>query len=216
MTEISWPQPHEGITGTGRPGWLLSLDDKAVPYRDAIIVLARHLQNTVLVGQPAPVVRRMGDRMRHPRVGDLVVTNMALMTRDPDTRLKGLGILIHAGRKEWYETDTEWEAFCATERTAACENHSGAEAGEIIAYTTGEDNRATDTAFYVQYGPDAGDVCRWVNEMCTMVPVDVDSFSVDAAAERTGTNAIFTEDSLTGVLADSGFELRVPADRKDG
>lgn len=207
----SWPQPHEGITGTDRPGWLLSLDEEAVPFRNAIIALARHLQSAVLVGNPAPVVRRMNDRMRHPEIGDLVVTNMALMTRDLDTRLKGLGVLLspgYPGRREWFETDKEWAAFCAREAAASTDP-------ETLALIISDENRTTDTAFYVQYGPDAGDRCRWVNDTCMMVPAGIGSFSIDAAAERTGTSAMFTRDSLVAGLADSGFRLRLPGPRDE-
>lgn len=203
MSAPTWPQPHEGICGTDRPGWLLSLDEEAVPFRDAIIILARHLDTATLVGNPAPVVKRMSDRMRHPQTGDLVVTNMAQVTRDPDTRLKGLGVLIQPERREWAETDAEWAAFCAEEIALSPEP-------ETLALITSEENRGTDTAFYVQYGPAAIDVCRWTNEEATMVPVDVRSFHVDAAASRDGTSATFTRDSLLGGLADSGFQLRLP------
>jgi hypothetical protein len=212
---VSWPQPLEGVTGDDAI-WaraLLSLDEDAVPFRNALLAMTRHLGSATLVGDPAPVVRRMGDRMRNPLPGDLVASSFALMSRDADTRLKGLGVLLCAERREWAETDAQWEAWCATERAAACENYSGPEAEEMAAYTTGDDNRATDSAYYIQYGPGARDICRWHNDNCVMVPVDAVSFAVDAAAQREvtpdgRTRTTFTRDSLIGGLADSGFRLR--------
>ena len=207
----TWPQPHEGITGTNRDGWLLSLDERAVPHREALIMMARHLRGATLVGNPAPVVRRMGERLIRPQPGDLVVSDEVLHgRRDLDSRIKGLGIFL-AGRREWAETDAEWEAFCEEERAASSLTP------DDLTLICSEENRCTDTVYYIQYGPAAGDVCRWSNSSCTVLPVQVDSFAVDAAAERTDHGATFTRDSLIAGLADSGFSLRsVPADGKGG
>jgi hypothetical protein len=213
----NWPQPYEGIAGDDA-SWargLLSLDEDAVPYRDALLVLTRHLGTATLVGGPAPVVRRMGDRMRHPRAGDLVASSYALMSRDPDTRIKGLGVLLCPERREWAETDAQWEARCAAERAAILGNsdYTPEEADDLITAITGEDNRATELSYYIQYGPAAGDICRWHNDDCVMVPVSAVSFSLDAAVSREetpggGQRVTFTRDSLIGGLGDSGFRLR--------
>jgi hypothetical protein len=188
-----WPQPHEGIAGTDRDDDLLSLDDRAVPHRDALIVMARHLRTATLVGQPAPVVRRMGDRLDRPEPGDLAVAVEVLYgNRDTGTCITGLGIFL-GERTEWASTDEQWAAECEEERAAGGNPEA--------------DGRMTDRAFYLQYGPAAGDVCRWVNSRAVVLPVQIADFSAPAGT-RDGTATVFTRDSLIGGLADSGFELR--------
>jgi hypothetical protein len=198
---MTWPQPFEGIRGTDMSAhMLLSLREPAIAHREALIEMAHHLSTATLVGQPAPVVRRIGERLRLPRIGDLVVTTEVMHDRrDPDDRLKGFGIFL-AGRTEWCETDAEWAAY---------------QAGvyEETASTLPDEERMTDTVFYIQYGPDPGDICRWHNSEAVVLPVSTGSFSADAAASReeTGdgrTRATFTRDSLIGGLADSGFYLK--------
>jgi hypothetical protein len=194
----TWPQPFEGIHGTDYLSghWLLSLDERAVPHREALIAMAHHLRTATLVGNPAPVTRRICDRLRQPEPGDLVVTTEVMHgRRDPDDRLKGLGVFL-AGRKEWAETDAQWEAYKAGNED----------------WVTDED-RWTDTVFYIQYGPDPGDICRWHNSEAVVLPVDIGGFGADGAASREptadgGQRVTFTRDSLIGGLADSGFYLR--------
>jgi hypothetical protein len=194
-----WPQPFEGILGQGADlsgHWLLSLDEQAVPHREALIAMAHHLHTATLVGDPAPVVRRMNDRLRKPENGDLVVTTEVMHGRqDPDDRLKGFGVYLD-GREEWAETDAQWEI-----------EKAGNEG-----WVTDED-RMTDTVFYIQYGQDPRDICRWHNSEVIVLPVDIGEFSADGAARRETTDdgrtrAWFTRDSLIGGLADSGFRLR--------
>jgi hypothetical protein len=147
-----YAQPREGVAGTERTeDDLLSLDDRAVARRLLMIDTARALHSAALVGNPAPKVAEMYARMSDPRPGDLVMEVTSLFRlRDVDTRIKGFGILVEH-RKEWAETDAEWEAMV--------------EAGEV-----GEDDRFVDDAWYVQYGPAAEDVCRWTNCQFVAVP----------------------------------------------
>src|SRR5580765_304666 len=181
-----WPQPFEGIRGTEHGSWLLSLDERAIAHREFLIEMAHHLSTATLVGNPAPVVRRINDRLRSPQPGDLVVTTEVMHgRRDPDDRLKGFGIFL-AGRKEWCETDAEWITACL--------------ANDWDPLT---EERMTDTVFYIQYGPDPGDICRWHNSEAVVLPVDTVTFSADAAASREETadgrtRAMFTRDSLIG------------------
>jgi hypothetical protein len=213
MTQ-SWPQPFEGVRGTDLSGhWLLSLDERAILHREALIAMAHHLHTATLVGSPAPVVRRMSDRLHQPGPGDLAVTIEVLHGRpDPDSRLRGFGIYL-GGRKEWCESDAEWAAWCAAERDSILRDYSGTEADELIAMTVGEDNRTADTVFYLQYGPDPGDICRWHNSEAIVLPVAIGGFGADAAVSREelGSGRVrttFTRDSLISGLADSGFRLR--------
>jgi hypothetical protein len=190
----TWPQPFEGIRGAESRAWLLSLDEKAVLHRELLISMARHLRTATMVGSPAPVARRIGERMRSPETGDLVATVEVMHGRgDEDYRLKGFGLYL-GGRREWAETDEEW---------AACR------AAETIGVPDLSDtDRATDTVFYIQYGQAAGDICRWHNSEAVVLPVLDGEFVIDAAAERTADRAVFTRDSLVASLADSGFVLR--------
>jgi hypothetical protein len=182
MPEV-WPQPHEGIIGADR-------DD--VPHREALIAMAYHLRTATLVGQPAPVVARMGERMRQPQPGDLVVTTEVLHgRRDLEDRIHGFGIYL-AGRTEWAETDENWAAMVAEDQFID------------------DGDRTTDTVFYIQYGPSAGDICRWYNSGVVVLPSGEETFSLDAAASRDGDATTFTRDSLLAGLADSGFHLRDP------
>jgi len=168
----NYPQPHEGITGTLRDqDDLLSLEGKAVAVRKMMAGIASVLRSAVMVGQPAPVVRRMSDRMREPQPGDLVMET-STMYRDAEDWHKGFGILV-ARRQEWWTTDAEWEQEVAEERAAHEEFLRGpyAQPGDAAEpWEPGE--RQTDHAWYVQYGPEPGDICRWVNCEFTMVPTN--------------------------------------------
>jgi len=212
---MTWPQPFEGVHGIDMSNhWLVSLETEAIPHREALISMARALNTATLVGSPAPVVRRIADRIRHPEPGDLVVTMEVLHgRRDPDDREKGLGIYLD-GRREWAETDADWQAFCERERSEILANHEDdGDTDDLIETITGEDNRCTDDVFYIQYGPDPRDICRWHNSEAIVLPVQDGPFWADAAAEREDLGGgrqrvTFTRDSLIGGLADSGFRLR--------
>jgi hypothetical protein len=185
-----YKQPHEDIAGTDRGGDdLLSLDMRAVAHRDALIAVARHLRSACMVGSPAPIVREMSDRMRNPRIGDLVFEpTMATSRRgDLETRIKALGYLIEK-RVEWWQTDEEWAADKAADHLA-------------------DDDRSTDTAWYVQYGPDPADICRWVNCTFEMVPIDPMEF-YKPIGSRGPLGVTVTRDDLLSSLADAGFDLR--------
>jgi hypothetical protein len=151
----AYPQPHEGITGTDRgDSWLLSLDWAAQPHRNALIAMARHLRTATMVGQPAPIVADMYERITHPQVGDLVVeTSTGMHSQDPKISTPGLGYLL-ARRTEWAHIDAEW---------AQVADEYG-------------DERPTDLVWYVQYGPKPTDVFRWHNAGFLAVPIDVASF----------------------------------------
>jgi hypothetical protein len=142
-------QPHEDVKGgTDRADDLLSLDETALAHRDALIGMARHLHSATLVGNPAPIVKEMYERITHPRIGDLVMEGSTPYRKDVDTRIKGLGILVER-RYEWWETDEEWEQVKAEDSSVS------------------DEDRLTDEAWYVQYGPGPSDVCRWTN--CSFV-----------------------------------------------
>ncbi len=188
--ENQFKQPHEDVPRPYGADPLLSLDEAAVPYRDALIAMSRHLSAATLVGNPAPVVQRMYDRLSAPQPGDLVVEQTSSWRKDPENRLKGFGRLV-LRRREWWTTDEEWEA-----RKADDEDEDLTDA-----------DRRTDEAWYVQYGPDH--ICRWTNCSFKVIPADIASFTAPAG-RRDGTATVFTRDSLLGSLADSGLTLRAP------
>lgn len=155
----TYPDHHEGITGRPLdPDGLLSLDMRAVPGREAVAALAKHLMTACMVGRPAPIVAAMGQRLRTPAPGDLVIERGRGMSRrsDLDTRIKALGYLIEH-RDEWYDSAADWRAFELEDPDNAT-----------------EDNRSRDHAWYIQYGPDPADVCRWTNCDFLMVPIGLD------------------------------------------
>lgn len=156
MTQ-NYPQPREGITGVEDTNSdLLSLDEAALPRRQVMAGMARCLRQACCVGSPAPIVSRMWERMSHPRPGDLVLEVSRLGSLDAP---EAFGILL-AHRMEWYQTDSQWQEEMKDEPEEFRSN----------------DNRATDHAWYVQYGPHAEDVCRWVDCMFMMIPVGITPF----------------------------------------
>lgn len=152
-------QPREDIVGTDRSDSdLLSLDMVAVAHREALIAMAWHLRDATMVGHPAPIAAQIYQRLKSPQPGDLVVEpGMAVYSKDLDTRIKALGYLIEK-REEWWLTDEDWEALKV-------------EDGGLT-----DEDRQTDEAWYIQYGPDPADICRWVNCTFITVPIRWDEF----------------------------------------
>lgn len=205
----SFPEPREGITGTDRDDDLLSLEDAAVPRRLLMGGMAECLRSAVLVGNPAPAVARMWKRMKDPQPGDLVIETSTFYRRDEDDRIKAMGILV-GHRVEWWETDAEWAATVEEERAAHEEFLRGpySHPGDGP-FDPSKCERTTDHAWYVQYGPKAADVCRWVNCDFMMIPADPREFQASFGA-RDGNSVTLTRGDLLAGLADSGFTLRAP------
>lgn len=187
MSVQTYPQPHEGVTGTQRADDLLSLEESAIPVREMLRGMAFHLQAATLVGSPAPVVSRIYQRITHPQPGDVVVVQDSRYMGE-DSRIKGFGILL-TERREWWTTDEEWER----------------EKAEDYGATDGE--RMTDHAWYVQYGPSPKDVCRWTNCTLLAVPLSDERFPATFGT-RDENGVVLTRDDLVGGLADSGFRVR--------
>ncbi len=61
------------------------------------------LHVALMVGDPAPVVERMRQKMTHPLTGDRVVVFDSMFGKDDDTVWKGSGILLGT------EPDNEWD-----------------------------------------------------------------------------------------------------------
>lgn len=183
-------QPHEGITGTLRDqDDLLSLAPEALARRRMMADLAKALQSAVLVGNPAPVVKRMWQRMSHPEPGDLVLELSTFYRRYSEPNM---GILL-AVRDEWAQTDEEYAKDFA-------ENLNGEQDGwRGIEYNV----------HYVQYGPKPADVYRWHNADFMMIPTE-DRFSQKLFGDPTREpgSVTFVRDDLVNGLADSGIEVQ--------
>src|SRR6187401_1829374 len=75
------PQPWLNADGTrvrgtqltGDLAAILSLEEETMPARRALAIMSAHLSTATHVGHPAPIVAEMGERLRHPIPGDVVV-----------------------------------------------------------------------------------------------------------------------------------------------
>jgi hypothetical protein len=99
--------------------------------------------------------------MRDPQPGDWVVETTVVMSRraSDDDRLKGFGVLL-ARRWEYASTDADWAAAMADEHPDL----------------RSDENRPRQDSWYVQYGPQPEDVCRWGNCDFVMAPIRRDAF----------------------------------------
>ena len=141
-------QPREDIVATDRPDALLSLEDDNWPARALIMRLALELYGASLIGNAPTGIRELRARMTNPQPGDLVMElSTAYQVKRGRVPIEGLGYLLET-REEWWHTDEEW----ASQRE------------------DWGDPRPTDVVSYVQYGPAAADVCRWVNYTLIVVP----------------------------------------------
>lgn len=203
-----WPEPHAGVSGTDRDDDLLDITDRALARREIIIRIGGALHDALLVGNPAPRVKRMYDRLGRDRsrIGDLVVEMSALHGRDVEAAAKGFGILV-AERTEWASTAAQWDEVIEEERRY--HDEAGYES-EFDPADLGP--RQTDHAWYVQYGPKAGDVCRWTNCSFVSLPLDESTLaeSTETFGTRDGNGVTLTRSDLVGSLADAGFTLRTP------
>jgi len=139
---MTYFQPHEGMKGIDRTGDPFLAEEVV----ERMIAMADALDRLSL--GPTPTAQHYRQRAQVLKVGDLVWVFDTISMKNPETRYKGLGYFLDA-RKEWFETDEAWEASKAEEAAAG--------------YEMGEENRATDFAYYIQYGPNPEDVCRWTN-----------------------------------------------------
>lgn len=195
-----WQEPHEGVIGAVRDDDLLERTDAALARRRIMIVMAKALHDALLVGNPAPRVKRMYERFGRDNAqpGDLVVEATTLYGGDHDPR--GFGILVEQ-REEWASTIDQYNAAIEEDRREHVKYHGNDDEFEVWP-------RGTDTAWYVQYGPQPGDVCRWTNCSFVAVPTADEQLANRSFGTRDGSGVTLTRDDLVGSLADSGFGLR--------
>jgi len=136
------PTPYAGIPFTRVDHPLLTLDTAGLAARRVVIDLARVLYQ-VCAGDPSPAAARTLRRMRHPRVGDLVVETRVLQGGGEAEQAGGFGLLI-ADRQET-EPDEDGER---TVRALYIQYHQGADGvqrwtdGEFLAVPLGFDPAA--------------------------------------------------------------------------
>jgi len=154
-----WPQPHEGVRGVDRTrDDLLSITEAAMHRRVVILNIACELWKAALNGAHTSNGRALYQRMAGPRLGDLVIETVGAshpLARDSNGDARALtcfGILL-GSRTEWACTDEEWAGY---QREAENEG-----------YPMTDSQRIAVTAAYIQYGPSAEDICRWVN--CSII-----------------------------------------------
>lgn len=182
----TWPQPNNGVVGVDRSDdLLLSLDEQVALQREHLATVTSHLFDACLVGNPAPRVQAMYLRLTHPQLGDYIIET-SWRRHQPDW-WRAFGVLT-AVRIEWESTDTEWDTHKAIDGVGLADS-----------------DRRTDTAWYIQYGPDPTDLCRWTNCTFHVVPVSARQFR-DPVGNMAADGTTFTR----GALVDSGFELHTP------
>ncbi|GAA0583122.1 hypothetical protein GCM10010172_80190 [Paractinoplanes ferrugineus] len=163
-----------------RPGDPLLVGDQAVV--DVIVKVAynacRQMGST---HNAAPCAQALSERIYHPKPGDPVYVPDSLR-QDEDGRRKGVGYLVVA-RTEWWHSDEDWLA----------PNPDDPWGSSFAQWTLDEPlvwdplthpKRPKEDVFYVQYGPDPGDICRWENASCYALPLGGDMMRELAEAAR--------------------------------
>lgn len=149
-----YPEHHEGVRGIARNEPWLSLEEDSWPIQEAIIALTRKVMSCCTVGNPAPSVTEVWQKMKNPQVGDFVVEPWVYKRASLDKKMKSLGYLV-AKRTEWAETEEEFQKYILEDPDYA-------------------EDRSTDIGWYIQYGPNPEDVCRWTNCDIYAVPFSPD------------------------------------------
>ncbi len=161
---MTYPEHHDmtGLDVPDRAGDPLVTGDQAVVD---LLVRVAYNTHTRTGMRSAPIGEALRDRINNPRPGDPVYVPDSLARRqDDDGRRKGVGYLV-VQRTEWFHTEQRWADGAADEWAG--------------------DPRPTDRVFYVQYGPDPGDICRWENARCYALPLgDRMMADVDEEARR--------------------------------
>jgi hypothetical protein len=143
-------QPHEGVIGTDQPrDARLVLEDEFLSLRERVWDIAYQLYKSSLGQRTTDLFQRM----THPEVGDWVIVADAY-GRDAETKVKGSGILVEH-RAEWWTSDEEWQAELET--------------GDPNYHD--EERPVEPDAWYIQYGPSAADICRWVDCQVLTIPI---------------------------------------------
>lgn len=127
----------------------------------------------------APCAQALSDRIMHPQPGDPVYVPDSFRL-DEDGRRKGVGYLI-VERTEWWHSDEDWLNRADDEGTTAFQAWTYGE--PLVWNPLTHPKRPKEDVFYVQYGPNPADICRWGNASCNAIPYGDDMMrQVDEAA----------------------------------
>ena len=141
-------EPHEGITSTRRDGQ--PLVTKA--GQQVAITVMPMLWSAALVGNQAPRVVELYKAMQEPKAGDgVVVLDFAYR---PEFDERTVGYLVAHREREWGTSAEQWEKDCAED-----------------SFLTEEDRWVEQDVYYIQYGPNPLDICRWTN--CKVLSITV-------------------------------------------
>lgn len=138
-------------TGTDRTGDpLMVLSDTTEPLR-TLVMRSQWYLDYVSGYRQAPIARRWDERARAPRSGDLVYVVDRILEGprggDADTHNKSFGYYICGRREPVYDADM-WAQVADQYEGEPC---------------------PTEKVFYLQYGPNPDDVCRWENAECRVI-----------------------------------------------
>jgi hypothetical protein len=141
-------------TGTDRSDDpLMNLDPVTEPFKTALMRGQWYLTYVTGYAQ-APIARQWSERMYHPRPGDLVYVIDRILggPRDQgaDTRVKSFGYYLCARHEPMYDPEA-WAEVADQYEGKPC---------------------PTEKVFYLQYGPNPDDVCRWENAECRVIATE--------------------------------------------
>ena len=116
----------------------------------------------------APCAQALARRIMHPQPGDPVyVPDSFRRGTDEDTRRKGVGYFV-VERTEWYQSDESWLHNADDEGATAFQAWTYGE--PLVWDPLTHPSRPKERVFYVQYGPNPVDICRWENASCYALP----------------------------------------------
>jgi hypothetical protein len=169
-----WHEPHEGIIGTERDDDLLDLAPEALRRRLIMCAMARAFHDAILVGNPVPIVKWMSERFRSSLLGphnfqpgDLLIESTTLYGGDHrEMWMRGFGTYI-TDRQEWATPIEEYEEWIAEQKAYYEDSPLNFHPEDYV--------RHTDHAWYIQYGSNPGDVCRWTNCSFSVVPTSYET-----------------------------------------
>lgn len=162
-----------------------------------LAILGYSIYTTTMVGDPAPFVRRLAERMRAPRPGDLVLETSTVFRLDRgDWDSAALGYFLREA-DEPACTREEWDAEQAEEAAWCAEHHPG-EPFEPEPYEP-----RIERVQYLQRLDDGGEF-RWHNAEFIALPTTLPR----AWLGETPPGSTVTRDSLIADLGDAGFHLK--------
>jgi hypothetical protein len=173
-----------------------------------VAILGYSTYTATLVGDPAPFARRLNQRMRDPRPGDLVLETSTIWRLVPEAHGEwdpaALGYLLREVDEPAF-TRAAWEVECAQEAAWHAEHYPDEPYEPMEEFRV--DAPPMERVQYLQR-LDTGGEFRWHNADFIALPT---TLPTDWLGEAAGTGAV-TRDSLVADLADHGFRLKGPGE----